>query len=122
MQVPKDAETQNTTQLMAALINSKRWEDSMNKPTTRLPHTRSMPKQPPPYPLPAVLGPMTGPAPAGLAFIEPAERQGMIAEAAYLRAERRGFDPGHEVEDWLAAEQDIERLLPSPCTPRQAGG
>ena len=100
----------------------------MNKPTTRLPHTRSMPKhtrsmpkQPPHYPLPAVLGPMTGPAPEALAFIEPAERQGMIAEAAYLRAERRGFDPGHEVEDWLAAEKDIERLLPSPSALRQPG-
>jgi len=94
----------------------------MNKPSTRLPHTRSMPKQPSHYPLPAVLGPMTGPAPEGLAFIEPAERQGMIADAAYLRAERRGFDPGHEVEDWLAAEKDIEHLLPSPSAPRRAGG
>ncbi len=25
----------------------------------------------------------------------------MIAEAAYLRAERRGFAPGGEHEDWL---------------------
>jgi len=24
-----------------------------------------------------------------------------IAEAAYFRAERRGFAPGHELEDWL---------------------
>jgi len=28
----------------------------------------------------------------------------MISEGAYLRAERRGFAPGHETEDWLAAE------------------
>ena len=35
-----------------------------------------------------------------------------IAEAAYFRAERRGFAPGHELEDWLAAEAEIEgRLL-----------
>jgi hypothetical protein len=30
-----------------------------------------------------------------------------IAEAAYYRAERRGFAPGNEVDDWLAAEADI---------------
>ena len=28
--------------------------------------------------------------------------------AAYYRAERRGFAPGHEVEDWLAAEAEID--------------
>lgn len=30
-----------------------------------------------------------------------------IAEAAYYRAERRGFAPGHELEDWLAAQEEI---------------
>jgi hypothetical protein len=30
-----------------------------------------------------------------------------ISQAAYLLAESRGFEPGHEIEDWLAAEQDI---------------
>lgn len=35
----------------------------------------------------------------------------MIADAAYFRAEKRGFEPGHEMEDWLAAEEEIvERL------------
>jgi hypothetical protein len=29
-----------------------------------------------------------------------------IATAAYLRAEMRGFEPGHELEDWLAAEAE----------------
>jgi hypothetical protein len=29
-----------------------------------------------------------------------------IAHAAYLRAEKRGFAPGHEIDDWLAAEAD----------------
>lgn len=33
----------------------------------------------------------------------------MIAQAAYYRAERRGFEPGHEMEDWLAAERDIQQ-------------
>jgi hypothetical protein len=35
----------------------------------------------------------------------------MIAERAYLRAERRGFAPGNEDEDWLAAEAEVDRLL-----------
>jgi len=35
----------------------------------------------------------------------------MISEGAYLRAERRGFAPGHEAEDWLAAEAEVDALL-----------
>ena len=40
-----------------------------------------------------------------------AQRRAMIAEAAYYRAERRGFEPGYELEDWYGAERDIERAL-----------
>jgi len=35
----------------------------------------------------------------------------MIAEAAYYRAQRRGFEPGHALEDWLQAEVEVERTL-----------
>jgi hypothetical protein len=38
-------------------------------------------------------------------------RRSMIAQAAYLRAERRGFTAGDEVEDWLAAEAEVDALL-----------
>jgi hypothetical protein len=38
-------------------------------------------------------------------------RRAMIAEHAYLRAERRGFAPGQEAEDWLAAETEVDALL-----------
>jgi hypothetical protein len=38
-------------------------------------------------------------------------RRGMIAQAAYLRAKARGFAPGGEVEDWLAAETEVDALL-----------
>ncbi len=31
-----------------------------------------------------------------------------IRELAYLRAQQRGFAPGHEVEDWLAAEEEVD--------------
>jgi hypothetical protein len=30
-----------------------------------------------------------------------------IAHAAYLRAEKRGFAPGQEIDDWLAAEAEF---------------
>ena len=35
-------------------------------------------------------------------------KQAMIAEAAYYRAEKRGFAPGHDLDDWLAAEALID--------------
>jgi hypothetical protein len=40
------------------------------------------------------------------------ELAGMIATAAYYCAERRHFAPGHELEDWLAAEREINTSLP----------
>ncbi len=38
----------------------------------------------------------------------PGQRQQLIAQAAYFIAERRGFAPGNELEDWLQAEAEIE--------------
>jgi Protein of unknown function (DUF2934) len=38
-------------------------------------------------------------------------RQQMIAVAAYHRAQRRNFDPGHELEDWLEAEAEVDAQL-----------
>lgn len=38
-------------------------------------------------------------------------RRAMIEQAAYLRAERRGFAPGGEAEDWVAAEAEVDALL-----------
>ena len=35
-------------------------------------------------------------------------REARIAEAAYWRAERRGFEPGHDIDDWLHAEREID--------------
>ena len=43
--------------------------------------------------------------------LAPEIRQAMIAEAAYFRAEKRGFTPGEEMNDWLTAEAEIESLL-----------
>jgi Protein of unknown function (DUF2934) len=41
------------------------------------------------------------------------DRLQMIAEAAYYRAEARGFISGDELQDWLDAENEIDRLLGS---------
>lgn len=39
-------------------------------------------------------------------------RRRLIAEAAYYKAEERGFVPGWEESDWFAAEQEIDRQFP----------
>ena len=39
------------------------------------------------------------------------ERYRMIAEAAYYRAEQRGFQDQGPVADWLAAEKEIDKRL-----------
>jgi hypothetical protein len=39
------------------------------------------------------------------------ERYDRVAEAAYLRAEHRGFLPGSELHDWLDAEAEVDKLL-----------
>jgi hypothetical protein len=38
-------------------------------------------------------------------------RQHWISEAAYYKALARGFEPDHELDDWLAAEQDYFSML-----------
>jgi hypothetical protein len=47
------------------------------------------------------------------AVIDPDRRRALIAQAAYFRAERRHFAPGHEAEDWLAAELEVDTALTS---------
>ena len=38
-------------------------------------------------------------------------RRRWIAEAAYFRAQRRGFQNGDALQDWLAAEAEVDRAL-----------
>lgn len=38
-------------------------------------------------------------------------RRAMIAQAAYFRAEKRGFARGGEMDDWLEAEREISSVL-----------
>lgn len=46
-----------------------------------------------------------------LRFVEPGvlrPRDALIAEIAYFKSQRRNFEPGHEKEDWLAAEAEVD--------------
>ncbi len=39
------------------------------------------------------------------------DRHEIIATAAYYRAERRGFNSGDEIQDWLKAEAEVDGLI-----------
>ena len=34
----------------------------------------------------------------------------MVAVNAYYRAEKRGFEPGHDMDDWYEAEREITNI------------
>lgn len=51
------------------------------------------------------------PAVAAVAKVSPAERNKMIAEAAYYLAQKRGFSGGNELADWAAAEKQVDALI-----------
>jgi len=47
-----------------------------------------------------------------------ADHQIKVAMAAYFIAEKRGFEPGHELEDWVAAEAETAKAeTPSVLKP-----
>lgn len=46
------------------------------------------------------------------------EKNRMIAQAAYYRYEKRGGTGGDSVEDWLAAEAEVEEHLRDSCQPK----
>jgi hypothetical protein len=57
---------------------------------------------------PRAVAPARAPARPGPVAVPAGEaRYRWIAHAAYLRAEKRGFAPGQEVDDWLAAEAEF---------------
>jgi hypothetical protein len=47
----------------------------------------------------------------------PAEHAQKIAKRACELAARRGFTPGHELDDWLQAEREIEAGAPRNTPP-----
>lgn len=46
-------------------------------------------------------------------LVAPEDRFRFIAEAAYFKAEQRGFAEGGELGDWVEAEAEIDALLDS---------
>lgn len=34
-----------------------------------------------------------------------------IAELAFYKAENRGFEPGHELDDWIEAEREFNEMI-----------
>jgi hypothetical protein len=38
----------------------------------------------------------------------PIDRRAWIARTAYAMAQRRGFEPGHELDDWIEAEKQVQ--------------
>lgn len=57
--------------------------------------------------MPSIKPPLFDP----LRFAQPPadSRERLIAEIAYFKALERGFEPGHELEDWLGAEAEFNR-------------
>jgi len=45
------------------------------------------------------------------ASVTPKQRYQMIAEAAYFRAEKRGFDEVDVEQDWREAQEEIDMIL-----------
>lgn len=43
--------------------------------------------------------------------ISDSERRKMIAEAAYYRAQHRGFHPDDRLNDWLEAETQVDEMI-----------
>lgn len=43
--------------------------------------------------------------------VSPRERYEMIQTMAYYRAERRNFEAGYSMEDWLEAERLVNKML-----------
>jgi len=49
-----------------------------------------------------------GPSASDPSGLSQSDRDRRIAEAAFYRAEKRGFVPGFALEDWLAAEALVD--------------
>jgi Protein of unknown function (DUF2934) len=94
----------------------------MTTVTTRNPGQRNTGPTVTPAPPGPVDAPVTRSSVAGSQFIEPERRHAMICDAAYLLWERRGFRPGRELDDWLAAEGEIDRQLTSGDPANRCGG
>jgi hypothetical protein len=88
-------------------------------PTTRTPASKTATVKTPAKPA-AKASRAAAPAAAkpATAALLAAQREQMVRTAAYFRAERRGFAPGNEWDDWLAAEAEVGSLPAQNGTPK----
>jgi hypothetical protein len=78
---------------------------------TRKPAKPAAPKAAPPKPAVQAPEPRKAAAEKPSPPISAHERERLVAEAAYYRAQRRGFTPGYELQDWVEAEAEVNRLI-----------
>jgi hypothetical protein len=53
-------------------------------------------------------------------LLPPVVQKEWIRVAAYFRAEKRGFTPGREMDDWIAAEAEVATVeAPPPAAKRR---
>jgi hypothetical protein len=76
-----------------------------------MPRTKNPAVQPPKKRAPRKAAATKKASPAYTSFVDPEKRAALIAEAAYFRAEKRGFAPGNDAADWLAAEAEVDARL-----------
>ena len=93
---------QSVSPVSPAVTDSPPASDSSNEISFDALHP-VVPEQGPSDPLP--------PASSGVAADS---REQRIARAAHRRAEQRGFAPGGELDDWLAAEREIDAEADQP--------
>jgi hypothetical protein len=61
----------------------------------------------------ALAKPKAAPAAKAKAALSAEQRNNYVEVAAFYIAERRGFVPGNPADDWIAAEQEVDRLITS---------
>jgi len=74
----------------------------------------------PPVKTDAIPAKTPDPAPTATWKDDPEKRDVMIRLAAYSFYERRGFVSGHELEDWLQAEMEVDRQVAAEPKPDEA--
>ena len=79
--------------------------------SARTPAQARASRRPSMLPVQSEVGPTPAHQPDGATLIAGEERRALVAQAAYFRAEHRGFAPGHELEDWVAAEREVSEFL-----------
>lgn len=84
-------------------------------PTTRAAKPRSS-KTAPQMTAPPVEVPPVSAAPQ-TAISDDGKREALVRIAAYKFYERRGYVSGHELEDWLQAEMEVDRQLAAAHKP-----